>query len=374
MRNRSCVRRSPLAAAQCNTVRGFTLIELMIAMTIGLLVIAGVTSVFMATQQTYRTNDALSDVQEGSRVAFELLSREIRNAGLTGCISTPSSRVANVLANGPNAGGSGSAWYANWTDPLIGYDDATTDPALTGVSPPPVAGTSSLHILSTGSISATVSWVPDPNDANIKITQTSTDLQDGDIVMVCNFDHAAVVQISNYNQNNVTVVHNSGNGSGNPGNCSKGLGFPTTCTGPATGNAYSFTPNSQIAKLTAHAWYIGCRDAGGGCTRTSGNKSLYRLTLNNNAGVIGTVTQEMVRNVTDMQIAYLLSPATSAGFGTAASINGCVLAPPAVDCWSMVASAQVKLWLQSAFQRAGTDVKPLARNFISTSTIRNRVQ
>ena len=41
---------------------GFTLIELMIAMLLGLIVIAGVTSVFLATQRSYRTNEALGDV------------------------------------------------------------------------------------------------------------------------------------------------------------------------------------------------------------------------------------------------------------------------------------------------------------------------
>src|SRR5215469_8159464 len=75
---------------------GFTLIELMVAMLLGLVVIGGVTSVFLAGQQTYRSNEALGDVEQGSRTAFELLSRDIRNAGNTGC-DTSSGRVANVV-------------------------------------------------------------------------------------------------------------------------------------------------------------------------------------------------------------------------------------------------------------------------------------
>jgi len=355
MSNRSYCERFRCAVAACpNSVRGFSLIELMIAMTIGLLVIAGVTSVFLATQKTYRTNDALSDVQEGSRIAFELLSREIRNAGLVGCISTPGSRVSNVINNG------GSLWYTNWNDPVIGYDDASTDPALTGVSPAPVAGTSSLHILSTGAISATVSNVPSSVAANLKINEASPDLQDGDIIMICNFDHAAITQIQ-YKGNQV-VVHDKGNNL-SPGNCSKGLGFPTDCSS-ANGNAYSFTPNSQIAKLTAHAWYVGTNPVGG--------NSLYRLNLVNSAGSMVTQSQEMVRNVNTMTIKYLQPSIGS--FSTATTVNGCTVTPPAVDCWATVSSAQVTLVLQSAFKYAGTDVKPLKRTFVSTSTIRNRVQ
>ena len=38
-----------------------------------------------------------------------------------------------------------------------------------------------------------------------------------------------------------------------------------------------------------------------------------------------------------------------------------------------VLSAQMTLTLQSTFQRAGTDSKPLTRQFTSTATVRNRV-
>ncbi|MGH8148337.1 MAG: PilW family protein, partial [Rhodanobacteraceae bacterium] len=75
---------------------GFTLVELMVAMVLGLIVIAGVTSVFLSGQQSFRTNGALADVQDSSRIAFELMARDIRQAGLTGCNST-NDRIADIL-------------------------------------------------------------------------------------------------------------------------------------------------------------------------------------------------------------------------------------------------------------------------------------
>jgi type IV pilus assembly protein PilW len=39
----------------------------------------------------------------------------------------------------------------------------------------------------------------------------------------------------------------------------------------------------------------------------------------------------------------------------------------------LVDAVQVTLTLQSADQRAGTDVKPLTRTFTATTTVRNRV-
>ena len=69
----------------------------MVAMLLGLIVVGGVVSVFLANQRSYRTNQALGDVQDSSRIAFEMMARDIRNAGLTGCSNN--GRVANVLNN-----------------------------------------------------------------------------------------------------------------------------------------------------------------------------------------------------------------------------------------------------------------------------------
>ena len=74
MRQRSVFRAS-MGEPRSAGMLGFTLIELMIAMLLGLIVIGGVSSIFLANQQTYRSNEALSEVQDGARVAFEMLSR-----------------------------------------------------------------------------------------------------------------------------------------------------------------------------------------------------------------------------------------------------------------------------------------------------------
>jgi type IV pilus assembly protein PilW len=64
---------------------GFGLIELLIAMVLGLIVIGAAFAIFMASQNTYRSNEDLSRIQESARVAFELMSRDIRAAGGSAC-------------------------------------------------------------------------------------------------------------------------------------------------------------------------------------------------------------------------------------------------------------------------------------------------
>src|SRR5690554_5908235 len=66
----------------------------MIAVLLGLLLIAGVINIFLGTQQTNRTQEALARVQETGRFAVEILSRQAREAGMNGC---PAGSVNNLL-------------------------------------------------------------------------------------------------------------------------------------------------------------------------------------------------------------------------------------------------------------------------------------
>ncbi|MDE2154956.1 MAG: prepilin-type N-terminal cleavage/methylation domain-containing protein [Xanthomonadaceae bacterium] len=332
--------------------RGFTLIELMVAMLLGLIVIAGVVSVFLAGQQSYRTNQALGDVQDGSRIAFEMMARDIRDAGLTGCNNN--GRVANVLNNSPLGGG--TDWWANMGNALHGYTTGQVDPAVAfGTTSSPVtrvAATDSLQLIGAVGTGLSVASTPAPTAANFHLNDLSPDLATGDVIVVCDPDHAAVLQITSYQSSNVTVVHNDGTGT--PGNCSKGLGYPTVCS--PNGNGYTYGANSQVFKLGATDWFIG------NSANAASGKSLYRMDVVNTAGTLTPTAQEMVPDVTDMKIVYHQS-------GGASYVNAATVAN-----WALVDAVQVTLTLQSSNQRAGTNAKPITRTFISTTTVRNRVK
>ncbi|WP_240126013.1 PilW family protein [Thermomonas alba] len=67
------------------TQSGFGLIELMIAMVLGLLVMGAAFAVFQSNQRSFQANEGLNRIQESARVAYELISRDIRAAGGTAC-------------------------------------------------------------------------------------------------------------------------------------------------------------------------------------------------------------------------------------------------------------------------------------------------
>jgi len=66
---------------------GFTLIELMISLLLGILVLIAVSSVFMSGRKSYGTVQGVNRIQENQRMAFELMSSDIRSAGSYVCPS-----------------------------------------------------------------------------------------------------------------------------------------------------------------------------------------------------------------------------------------------------------------------------------------------
>lgn len=325
---------------------GFTMVELMIAMLLGLIVVGGVVSVFLANQRTYRTNQALGDVQDSARTAFELMSRDIRNAGLTGCDN--SGRIANVLTASPGGGGT-AQWWANWSGNVTGYSATQTDPTVAiGTSANNrVAGSDSLTLLGGDTMGYSVKTDVEPT-GTFTLNETSANLQNGDVVIICTPDHAAITQINSYNAGTtITFKHEK---SGSPGNCTKDLSYPTVCS---SSSSYVFVPNSQVTKLSAVDWYLGINSAGG--------KSLYRVSVATVSGVPTATAVEMVRGVTTLTLNYHQTGDTA--FKTASAISN----------WGLVDAVQSTIAVESTDQRAGTDVKPISRTFTATTTIRNRV-
>lgn len=313
-------------------MQGFTLVELMVAMALGLVVIGGVVSVFLANQQVYRTNKALSDVQGNSRMAFELMARDARTVGLTGCGNA--SRIANVVNNNTTA----ANWFVNWSAPFKGYTASQTDP-VAGAGR--TANTDSLVLLGAEGSGVSVKTDTEPS-ASITINEAATNLVTGDFVVICDPDHAVIAQLSGVA--GTTLAHAK---AGTPGNCTLDLSYPTIC---ASSNTYTFSANALIARLTASSWYV--------ASNADGGTSLFRKSL----GPGGTVsTNEMVRDVTGMTLQYHQSSDVS--FVTADNVTN----------WPSVDALQVTLTTISVDRRAGTDATPISRTFTSTTTLRNRV-
>lgn len=61
--------------------KGFNLIELMVAMTIGLFILGGLSAVFVNLKQAFNTQSALSQLQDNERLALTMLKTAVEQAG-----------------------------------------------------------------------------------------------------------------------------------------------------------------------------------------------------------------------------------------------------------------------------------------------------
>jgi len=76
--------------------RGFSLVELLLALALGLLLIMGVTQIALSSRTTHASQRAASLLQDDARFVLGKLIQEIRQAGMFGCLSTAS--ISNAPA------------------------------------------------------------------------------------------------------------------------------------------------------------------------------------------------------------------------------------------------------------------------------------
>lgn len=69
--------------------QGLSLVELMVALSIGVFLLAGAVSVFGKTRDLYRTNEATSRLQETARYAMSTIEADLRMANSWGLVTTP---------------------------------------------------------------------------------------------------------------------------------------------------------------------------------------------------------------------------------------------------------------------------------------------
>ena len=102
--------------------KGFSLVEMMIAISLGALMIASVGAVYISNKTTYNVQQALSRLQENGRFALYTLARELRMAGYSGCANLSKIPINNITGNST----------LDFTRPIEGFEGSsgTYSPSL----------------------------------------------------------------------------------------------------------------------------------------------------------------------------------------------------------------------------------------------------
>ncbi|GAB1261383.1 PilW family protein [Aurantivibrio plasticivorans] len=281
--------------------KGFSLIELLVALAISAIILAGVVQIFLGSKQAENLTMSLARLQESGRFVTDTLSKEFRLAGFQGCIDPNQDFIdaTSILANGfsltdisnqvieggetPTAGGDVSLFSGGVviTDAIGGTDVVS----LTYASP---------------SYEELDSDMTTPS-SDIVITDNSTGFAQNDILLITNCSGGGSF-----------IFKATSVGSGTP---------PITITHTTTSNSSDafgttvFFEDDRVQRIANNTYYIRLNPRG--------IRSLYRRSFN------GTV-EELIEGVENLQIQYghyddkgtANSSDDSLRWVTAADING----------------------------------------------------
>lgn len=261
--------------------RGFSLVELMIALALGLFLTGVAISIVVNNRQTFRTAENQARMQENARAAFEMISRDLRGAGGNLC-------GANHYTN--NLNNNGAVWWRNFiANGLRGFEGSlAADLAAAGVptagpnSVQPIANTDSLIALSGNVDEAFIAASHNPAAAPTQFTLTTNQhgFGAGEILMVCDSIQASIFEASNNPTGLNVIQHNAGGPA--PGNIAATLGK-------------TFENGAMISRYTSALWFVGANGRGG--------NSLFRRYYDATSGT--EINDEIVDNVVNLQLQYV---------------------------------------------------------------------
>lgn len=251
--------------------RGFTLVELMVSMTLGLILTAGLVQIFVSNKQSFLMSQALSNVQESGREGAMILAREIRNADYWGCITAATSVKSNLKAGVPGD-------VLDFSRGLEVYPDADSNNAIVDGS----------HVLLLRGISGApevgVEKVPAASASALHVTDASP-FSEGDILLVTDCEHANIFQVTTVNpKGNDLITHNQGQGS--PGNA-KDATMPK-----------KYTNNAKIYRPSVTRYSVQADDQGRRSLVVE--RALLANNSGNNANSFGDPV-ELVGDIRDMR-------------------------------------------------------------------------
>lgn len=335
------------------TQRGISLVEIMIALVLGLVLTSSILQVFSTSKQTYRMQGALSRLQANGRFAMDFITRDIRKADYTGCLRVGINDVTNNL----NPAGTGyNADVHGFSEGIGGTNGATNaNPALNG------RDTLILRGAIASGLTVQAPYGPQAS-ANVKIPP-GNGLQQGDIVLLSDCEQGDIFQISNANPSGGGVaVHNTGAVT-DPGN------YNATNPGCPGANAHClskvYQDDAQIYVMRSSGYSI--------ATGASGEPALFRT---DNGGT----TVELAEGVQNMQLLF------GEDTGTDGNPDYYVPADQVTDMDNVV-SIRVSLLLRTdqdfiafqplAFTYNGGTTTPtdrrIRRVFTATVAVRNRL-
>ncbi|SEL73984.1 type IV pilus assembly protein PilW [Pseudoxanthomonas sp. GM95] len=346
---------------------GMSLIELMIALLIGLILMLGVIQVFSASSNAYRLAKGTARLQEGGRFAMDYLSRDLRMAGHMGCSSDQIlTRDGTSLLTSRTTFGATDDAALQFNYAIRGYEASGTAPkgAITLASTPTVGGAYSnasglparISNALTNRVSGSdilvlrylegqglpITTAVNSGTPNFTISPSTTDwsLFKGGITTpglfgITTCDNAIVFQAKTASATSVTVA-------------------ATTLNAGLSAINFQFPQGAELYRAESEVYYVGLN--------SDSRPSLYRARFTAAPdGGITALTEELVEGVESMQLLYGQDSPTSSTPGgsvtqlvTADQIDTSMSSSEAA--WRRVITVQIGLVMASPEVASATQV------------------
>ena len=221
--------RSTPATKHFRLSQGFTLVELMIALVLGLIVVGGSMALFVSQRVTHQQSGDMSNIQNEGRIALDALVRDLRGAGDFGCTVNNNNRIINTVSLFDPANGG-----------IFGFKDTAAMGRTAPVPPPPstpitpsadfpLRGSQTVASFNPkGSVLATVGIygmisalnAPANGTVNSLVLTGSPAVQPGDVLVVSDCVSASIFEASKVATalGVTTVQHNASVNTGGMGN------------------------------------------------------------------------------------------------------------------------------------------------------------
>ena len=157
--------------------RGFTLAELMVGMTIGLIVLSGVSSAYLASSRAGRDSQTSSEQVENGRQALEFIAYDLRHAGYFGQWSLPP--AAGAVLPDPCETADLAAMFQATAFPVQAYDAPAASPLTCLGAADFVPGTDILVVRRADSETLAAADVPVQGAVYIQANPVQAELQLG---------------------------------------------------------------------------------------------------------------------------------------------------------------------------------------------------
>ena len=107
--------------------RGFSLVELMVALVITLILLAGIGQIFLSSKKSFTIQNTLGRQQENGRYVLDTLAQDLRRAGyLGGALKIEETGWSMSLPTGADTCAGSTDWGTTLDRPIYGLDDKAT--------------------------------------------------------------------------------------------------------------------------------------------------------------------------------------------------------------------------------------------------------